>query len=122
VSELRTREQIILRLQEIDDDLAARQVALERAAMAWFRAKRDREHRHAVVFRATTGTVAERNAAADEQSALIGADAEAEFEALRAVVRVLDTRATIGATLLKAEREEHGPQPSWTSAIGGRRG
>lgn len=114
VSDLSTRGAIIARLEEIERDLAARQGVLENAAMKWFRAKRDREHARAVAFIGADGTVAERNALADRETCRLGAAEEAEWEAVRAVVRVLDTRATVGMALLKAEREEQGPQPSWS--------
>lgn len=91
------------RLAEIENDLADRQNALESAALRWFRAKRDREHDRAVGFLNAEGTVAERSAIADRETALDGKDEEAEWEALRAVVRVMDTRATIGMALLKAQ-------------------
>jgi len=93
----------MLRLAEIENDLAVRQNTLESAALAWFRAKRDKEHNRAVEFLRAEGTVAERQAKADEQTALDGKQEEAEWEALRAVVRVLETRATIGMALLKAQ-------------------
>lgn len=94
---------ILERLEAIERDLAVRENALEAAALGWFRAKRDREHKRAVAFIQATGTVAERNAVADQQTSLIGVAEEAEFEALRAVVRVMDTRATIGMALLKSQ-------------------
>lgn len=94
---------VIARLEAIDQDLAARQNALEAAAMAWFRAKRDREHRRATEFIKATGTVAERNAAADLETSMLGAREEAEWEALKAVVRVLETRASIGQSILRSQ-------------------
>ncbi len=93
------------RLEAIDADLALRVDALEAAARAWMLAKREREHAHAVAFITAKQdglTVAESEAMADRESCMIGQEAEAEFEAIRAVVRVLETRATIGASLLKA--------------------
>lgn len=94
---------VMERLEAIEEDLAARQNALEAAARAWFTAKSQREHDRAVAFLAAEGTVAERNALADQATALDGREAEAEWEALRAVVRVLDTRASIGQSILKAQ-------------------
>ncbi len=95
---------VIARLQEIEDDLAIRQNALEASALAWFKAKRDREHARAVAYlTAEGGTVAERNAIADRETSLLAANAEAEWEALRAVVRVLETRASIGMAILKSQ-------------------
>ncbi len=93
---------VIDRLDEIERDLANRQRALEAAARDWFAAKRDREKARATAFLSAQGTVAERQALADEQTALNGKTAEAEWEALKAVVRVLETRASIGQSLLRS--------------------
>lgn len=91
------------RLLAIEQDLAVRQGALEAAALAWFRVKRDKEHQRAVAFIRATGTVAERNALAEVETSLIGVSEEAEFEALRAVVRTLETRASIGQSILRSQ-------------------
>ena len=91
------------RLAEIENDLAIRQATLESAGMAWFKAKRDKEHDHAVAFLAAEGSVAQRNAVANEQTATDGKNEEAEWEAVKAVVRVLETRANIGMAILKAQ-------------------
>ena len=93
---------VIDRLDAIDRDLAARTNALEAAARAWFIAKRDREKARAVAFLRAEGTVAERSARADALTALDGKNEEAEWEALRAVVRTLETRASIGQSLLRS--------------------
>jgi hypothetical protein len=95
--------QVIARLEEIEQDLAKRQNLLEDAAKGWFRAKRDKEHRRAVEFLKASGTVAERNALADQETALDGKNEEAEWEALKAVVRVLETRASIGQSILRSQ-------------------
>lgn len=95
--------QVIARLSDIEDELAMRQNELEEAAQAWFVEKRDREKAHATAFLAAEGTVAERNAIADKQTADMGKVSEAAYEAQKAVVRVLDTRATIGCAILKAQ-------------------
>lgn len=92
------------RLEEIDRDLADRVPELEQAAMEFFRAKRDKERQHAEVYLLAEGTVAERQAAATKATVLIGLEAEARYEALKAVVRVLETRASIGQSLLRAGR------------------
>jgi hypothetical protein len=93
---------VMSRLDEIERDLAIRQNALEAAGRAWFTAKRDKEKARATTFLAASGTVAERQALADQATALDGKQAEAEWEALRAVVRVLETRASIGQSLLRS--------------------
>lgn len=95
---------LIARLEQIDQDLAVRQAALEQAAAGWMRQKRDREKQHAEAFltaKAGGMTVAEASAVADRDTALIGLEAEAEFEALKRVVAVLETRASIGQTLVR---------------------
>jgi hypothetical protein len=94
---------VLERLEAIDQDLAARQNTLEAAARAWFIAKRDKEKARAVAFLSAQGTVAERAAKADELTALDGKHEEAEWEAVKAVVRVLETRASIGQSILRAQ-------------------
>lgn len=114
--DLTTPSAIMSRLADIEHDLATRQNVLEEAAMDWYTVKREKERRRAVAFLSADGTVAERQAKADLETALVGQQEEALYEALRAVVRTLETRATIGMALLKAQKFEgpSGPQPSWT--------
>ena len=100
---LSSPEQVMARLSEIENDLALRQNALEAAAMSWFIAKRDKEKARAVAFLAAEGSVAERSALADQQTATDGKQEEALYESLRAVVRTLEARASIGQSLLKAQ-------------------
>jgi hypothetical protein len=109
--DLSTPQQIMGRLDAIECDLADRQNALEAAARTWFIAKRQRDHDHAVAFLTAEGTVAQRKAVADRETALDGKEAEAEWEALRAVVRTLETRSTIGMALLKSHGRAEAP--SW---------
>lgn len=104
------------RLEDIEADLQKRETALEDAARKWFVAKRDREKARAIAFLSADGTVAERSAKADLETTVVGKEAEAEFEALRAVVRVLETRASIGQSLLRSMTRETGPQPQWSTA------
>jgi glycine/D-amino acid oxidase-like deaminating enzyme len=89
------------RLEAIEHDLSERERELYDAAMEWFKKKRDLEHDRAVAFLAAEGTVAERQAKAARDNSNIGK--EATYEAIRAVVRVLETRANIGMALLKAQ-------------------
>jgi len=103
MSDLSAPHLVMARLQEIERDLALRQNVYEQAAMKWFRAKRERDRERALAFLQATGTVAERNAIADRDTAMIGADEEAEYEAVRAVVRTLDARASIGQSILRAQ-------------------
>jgi ectoine hydroxylase-related dioxygenase (phytanoyl-CoA dioxygenase family) len=95
--------EVMDRLAAIENDLASRQNDLERAALAHFRAKRDREESWARSFIAAEGTVAERKAIADSEHAQHGAIEEASYEAQRSVIRVLETRANIGMAVLKAQ-------------------
>lgn len=94
---------LIERLEAIEQDLAVRQNAYESAARSHYLAKRDREHQRAVAFIEASGTVAERSAYADRETSMVGRESEAEYEALKAVVRVLETRSTIGMALLKSQ-------------------
>lgn len=111
-----TYAEVQRRLEDIEADLQKREVALEDAARKWFIAKRDREKARAVAFLSAEGTIAERSAKADLETTVVGKEAEAEFEALRAVVRVLETRASIGQSLLRSMTREAGPQPQWSTA------
>lgn len=97
-----TPAQIQQRLEEIERDLALRQNLYEAAAERFHRAVREREHTHAVEYMKADGNTTDRREHAKCESALIGMDAEAEFEGLRAAVKVLETRAMIGMALLKA--------------------
>lgn len=94
---------VMARLAEIENALAEKQNAWESAALSWFRAKRDREHDRAVQFIRAEGTVAERSAIAESETALNGKEDEALYEALKAVIRVLETRASIGQSILRAQ-------------------
>jgi len=104
MSEFTHPASVLERLSEIENDLALRQSTFESAALRWYRAKRDREHARAVAFLSAEGSVAERNAVADRQTALDAKQEEAEYEAVKAVVRVLETRASIGQSLLRAQQ------------------
>lgn len=96
--------QIMARLEEIERDLAERQNEYEKVAEGWTRAKREKELAWARAYTLATGTthVTDKKAAAIEASELIGLDAEARYTALKGVVDILTTRATIGQSLLKA--------------------
>lgn len=98
-----TPAQILERLEAIEKDLASRQNAYESSAREWIKGKRDREKARAVAFLKAKGTVAAREAEADAETCLIAAEHEAEYEAIRAVVRVLEARASIGQSLLRAQ-------------------
>jgi hypothetical protein len=100
---LSTPQQVQARLEEIEGDLALRQNLLEAVALKWFRAKRDRERDWARAYISADGPAHVRKAEADLAVATVGVQEEAEWEAMRAVVRTLETRATIGMALLKVQ-------------------
>jgi hypothetical protein len=97
------------RLVEIENDLAIRQGDYEAAAFAHYRKLREKEKAWAEEFMACAfegdrkRTVSEREAMADRQTALVGVEEEAQWQALRAVMRTLEARATIGQSLLRAQ-------------------
>lgn len=93
---------VMVRLEEIEADLAVAQNELEACALAWFRCKRDREVQEAMEFMRAEGSVEARRQQAKRIASAIGAEQEAAWEGKRAVVRVLETRAMIGTSLLKA--------------------
>lgn len=108
---MRSPAENIQNLEQIDKDLAERGPSLESSAEEWFKAKREREKKRAVAFLSHITdpngkplSVAERNAIADSLTADIGAEHEAIFEARKAAVKVLDTRATINQSLLNAAK------------------
>lgn len=103
MSDLSTPHAVQARLQEIEADLATRQNDLEQAALDWFRAKRDKEAEWAQAFLDAEGSVEARKATATLAVVDVGKNDEASYEALRAVVRVLDTRAAIGMAILKSQ-------------------
>jgi hypothetical protein len=102
--------QIVKRLEDIEADLEARQTDFEIAAGDCHRLARDYELRLARVSlqtRADTATEKKWRAidavAASEDGLYENfKDAEGRYEALKAAVRVLEQRATIGMALLKA--------------------
>ena len=100
---LQTPQQVVERLESIERDLAERQGELEAAALGWFRAKREKERDWALAFMASEGTDTSRRAVATRETARVGVEEEAAWEAARAVVRVLDTRAAIGMAILKSQ-------------------
>lgn len=97
-----TPAQIEQRLEDIERDLGNRQNLYAEAAEKWHRVLRDREHKHAVEFMKATGQITERKEQAKQQTALIGMTEEAEYEGLRAAIKVMETRAMIGMALLKS--------------------
>lgn len=100
---LSSPQQVTARLEAIDADLAVLQNEIETAAFDWFRGKRDREQAKAEAFLTADGSVAERESKAAKLTATLFKDEEAKWEAKKAVLKTLEARATIGASLLKAQ-------------------
>ena len=100
---LSSPSEVQARLELIEQDLATRQNTFEAAAFSWFKAKRDKESRWAEAYLAAEGPAHERKARADLAVATVGALEEAEYEAVKAVVRTLEARATIGQSLLRSQ-------------------
>lgn len=99
---LSSPQQIMERLEEIEQDLAIRGNEIAPIVEAWFKKKRDREHDEAVAFIAAEGTDTKRKMIAKRDTSHIGKEEEAAYVAITAVIRVLEGRATIGMALLKS--------------------
>lgn len=103
--------QIIERLESIEADAAERQPKGESAAEDFYRTKRDFELEYAIKFMNATGTVTERKLKATramegEQIYKDLRESEARYESWRAALRTLELRASIGQSLLRAQREQ----------------
>lgn len=97
--------QIMQRLEDIDGELARIQNDYEQVAEDWTRSKRERELAYARAYMGAVRTyknVTDRKEAATLESENVGLEDEAKYVALKGVVEVLTTRATIGQSLLKA--------------------
>lgn len=98
-------QMVMDRLAQIEYDLALRQNGYEAAARDWYAAKRDIERARAeALLSAEDKSVTEKKARA-ELAALSqpGVEHEAEYEAYKAVLRVLEARSIICTSLLKAQ-------------------
>lgn len=106
-----TPAQIIERLESIEADLDARQSKGEAAAENFYRTKRDYELAYAIKFMNATGTVTERKLKATREMERdpvynILKEHEGAYEGWKAATRTLETRASIGQSLLRAQREQ----------------
>lgn len=108
-----TGQQIVERLESIERDVADRQVKGEESAESFYRAKRDYELEYAKAFIQAKGSPTERKQQATEALekhptyfALL--ESEGAYEGWKAVMRALEQRASIGQSLLKAQRETGG--------------
>ncbi len=92
-------------LEEIERDLAKRQNFYEDAARQWFSAQREiRRLTATALLSSGRDSVTEKKAEGELAAYDVeNAAAEAEYEALRAVVKVLEVRATILMSLAKSQ-------------------
>lgn len=99
------------RLVEIERALEERQNPYERAAREWYAAQREIRHASATALLGSLkGSVAEKRAEADLAALTCdGAEHEAEYEALKAALRVLETRANICMSILKSQARGMSP-------------
>jgi hypothetical protein len=120
------------RLNEILEDLGKRQGEYEQAAEQKHKLIRDYELRLARTSLTARGDTATEKkwraldaiAAAEDDIYGRMKEAEGKYEGLKAAVKVLETRATIGMSLLKSFEKEAGragrsQQPAWSENGGG---
>lgn len=93
---------MIDRLEQLERDLADRQATVEDLAVRWFKVKRDREKAYAIAFLAADGTTGQR----DAQARLAAYDVddgsvEGEWEGAKAAIKAIETRASVGQTLVR---------------------
>lgn len=101
---------VLGRLAEIEHDLEERQIDYENAARQKFLLTRDWDKRLAIARGRANGSDAEARKAAALVMAAAQDDlydrlqaAEAEYEALKVVTKTLETRASIGQSILRAQ-------------------
>lgn len=96
---------VLATLQSIEKDLAMRQGPFEAAAGSWYTAQREIKKAYATALLSSAkASVTEKKAEADIAASLCdGSEYEAEYEAIKAVVRILETRSTICMSILKAQ-------------------
>jgi hypothetical protein len=96
---------VMQRLSSIERDMAERQGAYERAADSWFRARREQSKNYAeALLRSQAPSVTAQKADADIAAYLTdGAEFEAEYEATRHVLELLQKRASILQSILRSQ-------------------
>lgn len=121
-----TRERIIERLEEIEQDLGEVGPDLHEAGEAWTRAKREQAKAWATAYmdagngKAST-PVTDKKAAGILASEHIGVEAEARYIGLSKRADVLQTRAMIGMALLKSYDRVEAPVSPTGQTYGSRR-
>jgi hypothetical protein len=120
-----TYVQILERLGTIESELGNRAADGDEAAQSYYDTKRDFELAWAQKYMQVQGTVEERKQKTIQ--ALWKSDdyvkyvkAQGDYEGWKAATRVLETRASILQSLLKAvtaEAKQTGPQPQWSAQV-----
>ncbi len=101
-----TAPQIQDRLREVDNDLMSLAHDYSRLADAKVRAERDREVAIAEAYKRAEGNSIDRRQAAIAEVGKGDVDTEASYARVAADFQVANTRAMIGASLLKAARRD----------------
>lgn len=102
--DLSTPAGVMKELALIETDLGTRQNKYEHAAAAWFNDKAEIERDEAVrTLRAAGANITERKVAAKADADIERLKSEARYEAQKAAIRVLETRANVCMALLKAQ-------------------
>ncbi len=96
---------VMSRLTQIENALAERQNSYERAAGNWYTAQREIRRQHAIALLGSSqASVTAKKAEADLAAlACDGVEFEAEYESLKAVIRVLEMRSMICMAILKSQ-------------------
>lgn len=93
------------KLLEIERDLASRQNGFEQAAHQWYQAQREIKKAYArALLGSTASSVTAQKAEAELAAQVVdGAEHEALYEAMKAVIRVLEQRSMILMSLLRSQ-------------------
>jgi hypothetical protein len=93
------------RLAQIEKHLAELQNVYEEAAEKWYEAQREIKKAHALALLGSKkGSITEKKAEGDVAAYDVeGSESEAMYESVKGAIRVLETRASIGMSLLKAQ-------------------
>lgn len=102
---LASPSEVQARLEQVDGELGLRLNALEKAAFDWYQIKPRRDRLWANTYVAFNGPAHLRKVAADGRVAeeIAWAEAEGLYEGLKVVVRGLETKASIGQSILRAQ-------------------
>lgn len=104
-AQLDSPAEVLRLLSSIEADLANRQNAYESAAGTWYAAQREMKRKAAhALLGSDASSVTEKKAEADLAAYDVeGSAREAEYESLKAVIRVLEQRASICQSILRAQ-------------------